>query len=492
MRRWPIRLQILIPFAATMAVAVTLIAVTSAYLSARRSERESLNNLRSVVATLGQSNFPYTSNVLSQMRGLSGAEFVAFDVEGNEVASTLSEPISFESLPPLVPDVESLRAYPHLELVGLPYLTAHLRAKGSAGVTSLLVLYPERQWNEARWDAAWPPLAVGAATLLAMVGVSAWLSSRVGRRVRSVQELFARIAGGSFDHAAAEPPHDELHELVLSANQLSDQLRQMQHTIGQTERMRLLAQLAGGLAHQLRNAVTGARMAIQLHQKRCASKTGDESLAVALRQLVLTEEHVKSLLSIGKQEQRAKTTGTLAQLLSEIERLVSPVCSHSRVTWTCNTPADAEFVQVDDYDNVRSALLNITLNALEAAGINGQVEVSVRLNSTRAIIDVTDNGAGPPAELHTTLFEPFVTSKPEGVGLGLALARQAAETQGGSLGWKRVGNLTVFSLELPVTIVKSGTEDVLSERGRQNFNHGAPQSTVTEEAALSGSIADRR
>src|SRR5690606_9035900 len=118
-------------------------------------------------------------------------------------------------------------------------------APGGAG--SLVVLYPERSLAEARWTAAWPPLAVGGATLLVMLAVSAWLAQRLGRRIGSIRELFAGIADGRFGSAPVRPPLDELAELTCSANRLSGQLEQMRRTIAHTERVRLLAQLAGGL-----------------------------------------------------------------------------------------------------------------------------------------------------------------------------------------------------------------------------------------------------
>src|SRR5262245_60124113 len=86
---WPIRNQILVPFTAVLLVAVMLTAVTAAIDAARRSERVTAAQLNQVIDTLGQSNFPYSENVLDKMRGLSGAEFVVFDDSGRAVLSTL-------------------------------------------------------------------------------------------------------------------------------------------------------------------------------------------------------------------------------------------------------------------------------------------------------------------------------------------------------------------------------------------------------------------
>ena len=71
------------------------------------------------------------------------------------------------------------------------------------------------------------------------------------------------------------------------------------------------------------------------------------------------------------------------------------------------------------------------------------------LKMVTVIIEVTDTGPGPPPEVAETLFEPFVTSKPEGVGLGLALAHRVAVEHGGQLAWIRDGERTRFRLTLP-------------------------------------------
>src|SRR5712672_1080744 len=79
---------------------------------------------------------------------------------------------------------------------------------------------------------------------------------------------------------------------------MAQQLSHYQEVASRTERLRLLGQVSGGLAHQLRNGVTGARLAVQLHTRDCAADA--ETLAVALRQLTLVELHLKRFLDVGK------------------------------------------------------------------------------------------------------------------------------------------------------------------------------------------------
>jgi signal transduction histidine kinase len=92
----------------------------------------------------------------------------------------------------------------------------------------------------------------------------------------------------------------------------------------------------------------------------------------------------------------------------------------------------------------------VASNAVEAAGPGGWVELSLRgPAASRAVVEVRDSGSGPAPEVGDRLFEPFVTGKPEGVGLGLAVARQVAEAHGGRIAWHREEGRTCFTIELP-------------------------------------------
>jgi len=449
--RWPIRYQIFLPFAALVLVAVASIAVTTALLAARRIAEERIDQLHRVESTLADAGFPFTESVLRKMQGLSGAQFVALDDAGKVVTSTFDRLLERTELPRHLPasgPPKRLEQFETVSFAGSDYYAAVLPGKESSGIASLLILYPRENLRRAEWDAAWPPLAVGVATIFLMLAISAWLSGRLSRRIESVRSLFGRIADGQFAHVDAQRPLDEVYDLVLSANRLSDQLAAMRDRITRTERLRLLAQMAGGLAHQLRNAATGARMAIQLHQRRCRSSMHDESLDVALRQLVLTEEYIRGLLSLGQQESQPPSVGRLSSIVAEIERLVLPAVRHAHVGWTCDSiPPDLNCL-VNNSQNVRAGLLDVVLNAVEAAGSGGCVRLWVDRTERYVRVHIADSGKGPPESIRSTLFDPFVSSKPEGVGLGLALAKTVAAEQGGEVSWARIGDETVFTMSL--------------------------------------------
>jgi signal transduction histidine kinase len=92
---------------------------------------------------------------------------------------------------------------------------------------------------------------------------------------------------------------------------------------------------------------------------------------------------------------------------------------------------------------------NLIGNAVDAAGPGGRVEVTVHEAERGLRVEVADTGPGPPAELAPRLFEPFVTGKEQGIGLGLAVAKQAAEGHGGDIAWDRRDGRTVFAVTLP-------------------------------------------
>ena len=355
---------------------MTAATLTTATLAASRSEREIIGRLNDVLDTLGHGNFPYTGSVLAKMRGLSGAHFIAWGDGGQVTETSLPEladlPASLRRCRPAV-HIDSLAESPSIMVGGTRYFAVSVRSPGGLRGGSLVVLYPETSWRQARREAAMPALLLGVGSLGAMVLVTSWIAHRMSSRIRRVQQQVAGIAAGDFRELEPGGRHDEVADLTVSINQMCSQLKGMRQTIQQSERARLLAQLAAGLAHQLRNSLTGARMSVQLHAKRHPAPAGDETLSVALRQLALTEEQVKGLLSAGRVERSPPEVCDLRQLLADVARLVDPACQHARVALvSCDETRRRPLEIFADRSSLRAAILNLALNAIEAAGQGGR------------------------------------------------------------------------------------------------------------------------
>jgi signal transduction histidine kinase len=460
--RWPLRYQILIPFAAVLVLAIVAVSVLSAMLATQRAERQIEGQLQGIAATLADSTFPLTDVVLRQMHGLSGADFVFVDEGEQIVATNRSMPLPVKQSSPTIADSHQLRLGPPVEIRGERFfqMSLDIRGRGLQGPGRLHIFYPESSWQEARTQAALPPLVVGGIALAATALLSLLIAGRLTRPILELRRQVNRIAEADFLPMPLPKRNDELRDLAVAVNRLAEQLTEMDRAIRRGERLALLGQLAGGLAHHLRNNVTGARMAVQLHAREC--DTDRESLEVALRQLTLTEENLKQFLAAPQANVEAsaaprKIQCRVSEVVDEIVHLLGPSLRHRRIDLSvvdCSHPAINHEQQTTDClladpNQLRQLLMNLVLNATDAAGPGGWVRIESIVEAQQARIRVIDNGPGPPAEIIDRLFEPFATGKPEGIGLGLAVARQIASNHGGSLEWSRRDGETCFEVRLP-------------------------------------------
>ena len=163
-------------------------------------------------------------------------------------------------------------------------------------------------------------------------------------------------------------------DLTRSINRMCAQLKEMQQTIQQSERARLLAQLAAGLAHQLRNSLTGARLSVQLHAKRHPAPAGDETLTVAFGSSRSPRSRSKgcsrSAGSSGSRPRFATCASSWRMSPSWSIRRASTPRSTSR------SPPRMGRIRSSSWpirSGLRAAILNLALNAIEAAGRGGTV-----------------------------------------------------------------------------------------------------------------------
>jgi signal transduction histidine kinase len=449
--RLSIRYQLLLPLV-TLLLSFIGVSTWTALASARQARQQIDAQINEIIATVQQANYPLAQNVLQLMKGFSGADFLY--TKAGQRYTTL--PTTEVALPEPVPhngDAGTLSSGQRVKVGDKTYLCSGVRLQqGRNAGADLYVFYPESVWRDALWAAVWPSLILGAFGGLASVVLTVGLGQRLSQRILELERRTRLIASGDFSPMPLPRRNDELRDLGQSVNDMAQRLAQLQESMRKTEQVRLLGQVSGGLAHQLRNGVTGARLAVQLHARECNGHADAEALQVALRQLSLVEMHLKQFLSLGRAGELRLETVPLTNVVNEAVNLVMPQCRHAHIDLRWEPPADGGSVRGDS-GQLGQVLLNILTNAIEAAGPGGHVEVRQSQNDRgQAVVEILDTGPGPAAQVADAgrLFEPFVTAKPDGVGLGLAVARQVIQAHGGSIDWSRQDGWTCFRITVPM------------------------------------------
>jgi signal transduction histidine kinase len=442
--RLGIRYRLLVPLGLLL-VGVVGTSLWSARIAAHRAEGRVARQVHDVAQTLAAARYPLTQSVLDQVKSYSGAEFIFVRADGTRFSTFATGPTEL----PTDAAVDEAELGPPVRVAGAIYRCRRLLLKDphpSAGV--VFIFYPESLLDEAIADAERPSF-LGLAFGLLAVGLTFGIGQRLVNRIRTLERRTRQIAAGDFSPMPLPRADDELRDLSASVNEMADRLARLQLAVQTTERLRLTGQLASGLAHQLRNSATGAKLAVQVYLAEHAD--GDtEALTVTLRQLTLMEANLRRFIDLGRPGAGQREQVSLPALLTDVVELHRPRCKHVGIELSWQPPATDVRLE-GDAGQLGDLFANLIGNAVDAVGSNGAVGVTLDSSSNNIAIEVSDTGPGPPPDVAARLFEPFVTGKPEGIGLGLAVARHAAEAHGGRIAWRREQGRTVFRVEFLAT-----------------------------------------
>jgi signal transduction histidine kinase len=201
------------------------------------------------------------------------------------------------------------------------------------------------------------------------------------------------------------------------------------------ERLVSFGALARGLAHEIKNPLVAIKAFAELLPERSSDEEFRESFAkIVLQEIGRIDQLVARLRGLAAPPTPRFSSvdlptllhETLALLRGEIER------AKARVTMTRERPVP---LILGDPAQLKQLLLNILMNALEAIGVEGRISIRLsHIDSTqRVVLEVADSGPGVAEELLARIFEAFVTTKPEGSGLGLSICRTIADAHNAAI-----------------------------------------------------------
>jgi two-component system, NtrC family, nitrogen regulation sensor histidine kinase NtrY len=293
-------------------------------------------------------------------------------------------------------------------------------------------------------------VALGGFVLFAAVRVAGHLSRQLSRPIDELIGWTRLIR--QHEPLPAGPPTrgaPEFASLRLALRDMAGVLDTARARELEAERLRAFREVARRVAHEIKNPLTAMRIAVdQLghHQDAVAARTA-LAVEVLRAETDRLERLAQEFSDFGRLPEGPTSEVDIVELLEELGR--TAVTADVRVQVAAN--GGRRSIQ-GHYEPLRRAFSNLFRNAAEAMGGRGTIDVSVsgEGGGRGIVVVVADHGPGIPAELRGRVLEPYVTTKPGGTGLGLALVRQTVDAHQGTIAVSEtVGGGATFTLVFP-------------------------------------------
>ena len=281
-------------------------------------------------------------------------------------------------------------------------------------------------------------LLLAAAWLISLLPL-VLIAHRVSRPMRQLTAALTDFAGGDWskrldtDAPRGVTPRDEVARAVQAFNHMADQLEENRERLVHLTRLASWQSLARKTAHELKNSLTPIRLTVEEMQARQpASERAfmDQAVQIVVSEIESLERRVRAFSEFASEPEVHPEVLDVNAVVTERVALLRPV--HPGVTYQLRLDDGRPRAHAAP-DMVNGILTNLLQNAAEAAGPEGAVIVLTRGERERVLIDVHDSGPGLSEAVSATLFEPTITFKKHGMGLGLSIAKKNALLTGGDV-----------------------------------------------------------
>jgi signal transduction histidine kinase len=293
-------------------------------------------------------------------------------------------------------------------------------------------------------------LLIWAAAVLAGLGVSMLLAHRILKPVRQLDEAAALIAKQEYSTRVPEGSNDELGRLARTFNAMCQSIQDARGELIRQERILTIGRLSSSIVHDLRNPLASIYGGAEMMMDGNLSEAQLHRLAGNIyRSSRLINDLLQELLDVSRGRMQAPETCRLSEIVGAAVDVEASAAEKQGVL--VRAVIDQSIELPLERARMERVFLNLITNAVEAMPDGGTLDIRAERNGTGIIVKVDDSGPGIPESVRQRLFEPFVTSRKNGLGLGLALSRQTLLEHGGDL-WVEdgVAGGAHFRLRLPL------------------------------------------
>jgi len=276
-------------------------------------------------------------------------------------------------------------------------------------------------------------ILLAASLWLAALIAVIYLATRISRPIGQLTSGLGQLAAGDLTARVPAQSDDEIGRAVHAFNDMADKLQESTERLVYLRQMASWQTLARKMAHEVKNSLTPIRLTVE--EMAARSEGADRAFTTQAVQIIVDE--IETLeRRIRAFSQFAAEPPVMAAPLDPNAALQERVAflrpGHPEVSYECRLDADVPRVMADA-DLLKGILTNLLENAAEAAGEGGRILGLTSMQDGRVAIEVHDSGPGLSEQAKSSLFQPTISFKKRGMGLGLSIARKSALLSGGDI-----------------------------------------------------------
>lgn len=240
--------------------------------------------------------------------------------------------------------------------------------------------------------------------------------------------------------------------LATEHDRILQEVRSMEEEARRTERLTSMGRLAAGVAHEIRNPLNAVSIIAQrLKAEFTPGENREEygSLITTIRSEVSRISGIiEDFLKYARPPKLETDEYPIEPLVNSAVMVVGERARINDIVVTVDSPEGA--VCMCDANQIKQALINLLLNAIDAVGTGGTIDIRVRKSKGSVTLSITDSGSGIPENVLPNIFDPYFTTRENGTGLGLAEVHRIITAHGGRIqAGNSDGGGAVFTIQLP-------------------------------------------